>query len=251
MKMLEITSLTKRFFGYKAVNNVSTEVRKGEILALIGPNGSGKTTLFNCITGFLQPDTGSIHFNGVEITDNAPYKISRLGIARTFQLVRIFPALNVLENMLIAIQDHQERSFFSRIIRSPRVRQNEKLAKEKALDLLSFVGLEDLQNEYAKNLSYGQRKLLTFVLAMMPEPDLVLLDEPAAAVNPTMIKHIKQYIRDLNNLGTTIFLIEHNMDVVMDLADRIIVLDYGSIIAEGKPEEIKENEKVIEAYFGH
>jgi ABC-type branched-subunit amino acid transport system ATPase component len=218
---------------------------------LIGPNGSGKTTLFNCITGFLHPDTGNIRFNGVEITDNAPYKISRLGIARTFQLVRIFPELSVLENMLIAIQDHQERSVFSRIFRSPSVRKNERFAIEKALDLLNFVGLEDFRNETAKNLSYGQRKLLTFVLALMPEPDLVLLDEPAAAVNPTMINHIKQHIRDLNDLGTTIFLIEHNMDVVMDLADRIIVLDYGSIIAEGKPEEIKENEKVIEAYFGH
>ena len=251
MNILEITSLTKRFFGFEALKDVSTEVRKGEILALIGPNGSGKTTLFNCITGFLRPDLGQIQFNGVNITRRAPHTISRLGIARTFQLVRVFPNLDVLENMLVAVQEHQERSFFSRVLRSPGVRKNEKLAKERAINLLEFVGLEPFKDLAAKNLSYGQRKLLTFVIAMMPEPELILLDEPAAAVNPTMINHIKQYIRDLNELGITIFLIEHNMDVVMDLAHRIIVLDYGSIIAEGKPQEIKNNERVIEAYFGH
>jgi ABC-type branched-subunit amino acid transport system ATPase component len=248
--MLEVRSLTKRFAGVEALADVDLVVREGELLALIGPNGSGKTTLFNCVTGLLPIDGGRIYFNGREITRLPPYVISRMGIGRTFQLIRIFPELTVMDNMLLAVQDHQERSFWGRVLRVPRVRHYESLARRRAMELLQEVGLASFAESPARTLSYGQRKLLTFVLALMPDPQLILLDEPAAAVNPTMINHIKGYVRDLNHEGKTIVLIEHNMDVVMDLAQRVVVLDYGRVIAEGSPEDIKNDERVIEAYFG-
>lgn len=250
MNILEIQSLTKRFFGVEALNKVNIRVNEGEILALIGPNGSGKTTLFNCVTGFLHGDEGQIFFRGQDLTDYPPHKIAHMGIARTFQLVRIFPNLTVLENLLLAVQDHQERSYWGRLFRTPTVQKYEQVARERAIELLEFVDLVKFIDTPALNLSYGQRKLLTFILSLMSNPDLILLDEPAAAVNLTMINHIKEYIKALNNQGKTIFLIEHNMDVVMDLAQRIVVLDYGHVIAEGNPTEIKNNERVIEAYFG-
>lgn len=250
MTLLKVSSLTKRFFGNEALSNVSLEVREGEILALIGPNGSGKTTLFNCITGIHTHETGKIHFRGRDITSKAPHVISRLGIARTFQIIRVYKKLKVIDNMLLALQEHQERLFFSRIFRSRSVRHHEILAGEMAEQLLISVDLESFRDVPASNLSYGQQKLLTFVLVMMSDPDLILLDEPAAAVNPNMINRIKDHIRTVNDQGKTVVLIEHNMDVVMDLAHRIIVLDYGHIIAEGSPQDIKTNEKVIEAYFG-
>lgn len=250
MSMLEVRSLTKRFAGVEALADVDLVVREGELLALIGPNGSGKTTLFNCVTGLLPIDGGRIYFNGREITRLPPYVISRMGIGRTFQLIRIFPELTVMDNMLLAVQDHQERSFWGRVLRVPRVRHYESLARRRAMELLQEVGLASFAESPARTLSYGQRKLLTFVLALMPDPQLILLDEPAAAVNPTMINHIKGYVRDLNHEGKTIVLIEHNMDVVMDLAQRVVVLDYGRVIAEGSPEDIKNDERVIEAYFG-
>lgn len=250
MSILEIKSLTKRFFGVEALNDVNLHINDGEILALIGPNGSGKTTLFNCVTGFLRGEAGYIYYRGRDITNYPPYAISHLGIARTFQLIRLFSNLTVMENMLLGIQDHQERFFLGRILRTPAVRSHEQAARQRAVELLRLVGLETLQDRPAKNLSYGQRKLLTFALSLMPDPQLLLLDEPAAAVNPTMINHIKDYIRSLNHQGKTIFLIEHNMDVVMDLAHRVVVLDYGQVIAEGEPDQIKRDERVIEAYFG-
>jgi branched-chain amino acid transport system ATP-binding protein len=250
MSLLEIRSLTKRFFGVKALSTVDMDVQPGEIVGLIGPNGSGKTTLFNCVTGFLASDGGHVSFKGEDITKLPSHEIARLGISRTFQLVRVFPKLTVLENLILAVQEHQERSIWRRIFRAPSVAALELAARERALELLDLVQLTSLQNEPAGSLSYGQRKLLTFVFSLMPDPDLVLLDEPAAAVNPTMINHIKDYIRALNEQGKTIFLIEHNMEVVMDLADRVVVLDHGEVIAEGDSEAIQNNERVIEAYFG-
>jgi len=250
MSVLEIEALTKRFFGIEALANVSVCVNDREILALIGPNGSGKTTLFNCVTGLLRADTGTIRYLGRNITNYPPHVVSRLGIARTFQLVRLFANLTVLDNMLLGIQEHQERSFVSGVLRTQTVRSYERSARHRAIELLTFVGLDHLWDRPAKELSYGQRKLLTFALAVMPDPQLLLLDEPAAGVNPTMINRLKDYVRTLNHLGKTIFLIEHNMDVVMDLAHRVVVLDYGRLIAEGPPDEIKRDERVIEAYFG-
>lgn len=248
--LLQVQHLTKRFFAVTACDRIDLSIQAGELVCLIGPNGSGKTTLFNCVTGFLPHEEGKILFNGEDITHFAPYRVALSGLTRTFQIVRVFPRLTVLENLLLAVQQHQEDHFWRRFCRTPSVRRHEARARKRAEDLLEFVGLTRLEHEPAENLSYGQRKLLSFIFALMPDPDLVLLDEPAAAVNPTMINKMKEYILTLNRQGKTIFLIEHNMEVVMDLAERVIVLDHGQKIAEGPPAEIRQNEQVIEAYFG-
>ena len=248
--LLRIDHLTKRFFGLKALDQVDLSIHAGEIVCLIGPNGSGKTTLFNCVTGFQAHEEGRIFLKGREITHFAPYQISLAGLTRTFQNVRIFPRLTVLENLLLAAQQHQEDRFWRRLFRTSSVRRFEKKALERADELLAFVDLTRLRDDPSESLSYGQRKLLSFIFALMPDPDLVLLDEPAAAVNPAMINRMKEYVKTLNGRGKTFLVIEHNMGVVMDLAQRVVVLDYGEKIAEGSPQEIKQNERVIEAYFG-
>ncbi len=250
MAILEIRGLTKRFLGVTAVDAVSLAIEPGELVSLIGPNGSGKTTLFNCITGYLPSDGGTITFRGRDVTGAPPHRMSRLGIGRTFQLVSVFPRLSVLENLLVFLQQHQEESFFGRLVRSPRLRGLETAAVERARVLLALVGLGEREAMPAGNLSYGQRKLLAFAAALMPDPDLILLDEPAAAVNPTMINQMKDHIRMLHRQGKTILLVEHNMEVVMDISQRIVVLDHGQTIAEGTPAAIRRNPAVIEAYFG-
>jgi len=250
MALLEIRGLTKRFLGVTAVDGVSLSVERGELVSLIGPNGSGKTTLFNCITGYLPSDAGTIAFRGDDVTGAPPHRMSRLGIGRTFQLVSVFPRLTVLENLLVFLQQHQEESFFGRLARSSRLRRLERAAVERARALLALVGLGEREGTPAGNLSYGQRKLLAFAAALMPDPELILLDEPAAAVNPTMINQMKDHIRMLHGQGKTILLVEHNMEVVMDISQRVVVLDHGQKIAEGTPEAIRRNPDVIEAYFG-
>jgi len=203
------------------------------------------------VTGFQPHEEGRIFLNGREITHLPPYRIALAGLTRTFQNVRIFPRLTVLENLLLAVQQHQEDRFWGRLFRTSSVRRFEKGARERANELLAFVDLTRLRDDPAESLSYGQRKLLSFIFALMPDPDLILLDEPAAAVNPAMINRMKQYIKTLNGRKKTFLVIEHNMGVVMDLAHRVVVLDYGEKIAEGNPQEIRQNEQVIEAYFGH
>lgn len=249
--VLEVRNLHLSFFGIKALDDVSLDIKEGKIVGLIGPNGAGKTTLFNCVTGFLKPDQGKIFFKNKDITECSSYEIALRGISITFQLVKNFGDLTVLENMIIAIQEHQERSLFLRFIRARFVRENEKKAIERAKFLLKFMGLDHLAKEKASNLSYGQQKILSVAQALMPEPDILLLDEPTAAVNPALIKEIQSYLTELNEKrGQTIFLIEHNMDVAMSLCKRIIVMSSGRIIAEGTPEEIQNNEEVKDAYFG-
>jgi branched-chain amino acid transport system ATP-binding protein len=248
--LLEVRGLTKRFLGVTAVDGVDLALEPGELVSLIGPNGSGKTTLFNCVTGSLAADAGRITFDGHDITGAPPHRVARLGIARTFQLVSVFPRLTALENLLVFVQQHQEESLLGRLVRAPRVRRLETQAVARARALLDLVGLGGRADALAGEFSYGQRKLLAFAAALMPDPQLVLLDEPAAAVNPTMINQMMGHVRALHRQGKTILLVEHNMEVVMDVSQRVVVLDHGQKIAEGPPHAIRRDPRVIEAYFG-
>jgi len=250
MPLLEIRGLVKRFLGVTAVDQVDLTVEPGELVSLIGPNGSGKTTLFNCITGYLAADGGRVRFRGRDLTNLAPHRVARLGVARTFQQVSVFPRLSTLENLLVFLQQHQEEHLLARLLRTPRLQRLEAEAVERARRLLDLVGLTDKADAGAGSLSYGQRKLLAFAAALMPDPDLLLLDEPAAAVNPTMINQMKDHILALHRQGKTVLLVEHNMEVVMDISQRVVVLDHGQKIAEGSPEAIRRDSRVIEAYFG-
>jgi len=250
MALLEVRGLTKRFIGVTAVDQVDLAVERGELVSLIGPNGSGKTTLFNCMTGYLAADGGRVLFRGRDVTNAPPHRLARVGIARTFQHVSVFPRLSALDNLLVFLQQHQEESLLARLLRTRRLRRLETEAIERARRLLDLVALADRASADAGGLSYGQRKLLAFAAALMPDPELLLLDEPAAAVNPTMINQMKQHIRALHRQGKTVLLVEHNMDIVMDISQRVVVLDHGQKIAEGPPEAIRRDARVVEAYFG-
>ena len=244
MKALEVEGLKKNFGGFAALRGVDLYVNEGELFGLIGPNGSGKTTFFNCLTGILRCSAGNVVFKGKEITNSAPDATYRMGIGRTFQLIELFPGMTVLDNMLLAIQESQG-SMFSRLF---RVR--EEANERRALELLEFLRISHVKDEFARNLSYGQQKLLDFGMVLMSKPELILLDEPSCGVEIQMRQEMVHYIKELNRQGTTIIVIEHNMDVLMDLCTRIVVLDSGEKIAEGGPHEIQNNQKVIDAYFG-
>jgi len=247
--MLTIKNLHKEFGGIKAVNSCSFEVPEGKIVALIGPNGAGKTTVFNLITGFIQPDKGKVSLDNQDITNLKPCVIAQSGVSRTFQIIRLFKNMTALENLLIAMPEQMEK-FWHALAQLPSMKKLERSNITKAMELLEFVGLKDKANSLAKNLSYGQQKLLEIAKALAPDPKIILLDEPASGVNPTMLKNIKKLLKQLNKKGKTIFFIEHNMDFVMDMAHKVIVLDYGEEIAAGTPEKIRKNRKVIDAYLG-
>jgi branched-chain amino acid transport system ATP-binding protein len=244
MPLLEIRDLTKSFFKFSALSRVSLEVERGELLGIIGPNGSGKTTLFNCVTGVLRPSGGRVRFKGEDITGLSPDAVYRRGIARTFQLIQLFPEMTVLENMLMAAQERQG-TLLGRL-----VHREEAAATDRAIGLLEYLGIAALKDNLASNLSYGQQKLLDFGMALMSEPEVILLDEPLAGVNPTMINNLVRHILALNARGHTFVVIEHNMEVVMSLCRRIVVLSQGERIAEGTPAEVADNPLVLDAYFG-
>jgi branched-chain amino acid transport system ATP-binding protein len=244
MPLLEVRELTKHFFGLPALSRVTLGVERGELLGVIGPNGSGKTTLFNCVTGVLRPSGGRVYLGGEDITGLSADLVYRRGIARTFQLIQLFPQMTVLENMLVAGQE-RHGTLLGRLVRREGAG-----AARRAGALLEDLGLAGLRDELASNLSYGQQKLLDFGMALMPEPEVILLDEPLAGVNPTMIKHLVGHIRALNRTGHTFVVIEHNMEVVMSLCRRIVVLSQGERIAEGTPAEVADDPLVLDAYFG-
>jgi branched-chain amino acid transport system ATP-binding protein len=242
--LLEIRDLTKHFFRLSALTRVSLSVEPGELLGLIGPNGSGKTTLFNCVTGVLRPTEGQVRFEGQDITGLSADAVARRGISRTFQLIQVFPEMTVLENMLMAAQE-RTGTLLGRLIG-----RDESGETGRAMQLLEYLGIGGFRDTLASNLSYGQQKLLDFGMALMPAPRLVLLDEPLAGVNPTMIKHLVGHILELNARGHTFVVIEHNMEVVMSLCRRIVVLSQGERIAEGTPAEVADDPQVLDAYFG-
>lgn len=243
--VLSVRNLSKSFGAIKAVQDVSFEVRKGEILGLIGPNGSGKSTLFNCILGQLAPDTGEVRVNGAPVSGTSAHALNRLGVGRTFQQLSVFPNMTVIENILMAGQEH-EGTMLSRLF-GP----SDAGLTEAAETLIAFFRLGHLRDTRAGSLSYGQQKLLDAAMAFMAGPGLVLLDEPAGGVNLTMLEYLKERLITYNrDHGSTFVVIEHNMEFVMSLCSRIIVLANGRIIAEGPPETIRANEDVIEAYLG-
>jgi len=248
--MLECRNVTKKFFGFVALDNLSLAIERGELVGLIGPNGSGKTTLFNCITGLLQLDGGDIILDGSDISGKKTHEIILNGVTRTFQITHLFGEMSVLDNMIMGLQQHQRENIVRSLFRFPSARKKDQEARQRALELLTFLDLIGLKNEKSKNLSYGQQKLLSLGMALMPRPRIILLDEPTAYVNPTLIEKIKSYIRELNEQGLTVFLIEHNEDVLMDLCDRVYVLNAGRLIAEGSCDEVRSMPNVIDAYFG-
>jgi len=239
--LLEVEGLTKRFGGVTAVNACSFAVPEGSVTALVGPNGSGKTTAFNLITGYARADAGVVRFAGATVRRPDPVRLSRTGLTRTFQQARIFADLTLVENMVAALQQPWRSAFRT------AVRGHE---KARALELLEEFGLTRLAHERAGNLSYGQKKLLEFAAVLMGEPRLVLLDEPTAGVNPVLVEQIEERIRELNARGLTFLVVEHNMNLVMRLCNPVVVLAQGTKLAEGHPDEVRNDSRVLDAYLG-
>lgn len=251
MDILAVKNLTKQFGGLTAVNDVSINIQKGSITAVIGPNGAGKTTFFNVITGVYQPTTGNISLEDKSIVRKKTHEVSKAGIARTFQNIRLFNELTVLENVMIGFHNQLKAGVFSSLFSLPYVQKEEKELKRNAYRLLEYIGIEDYFNETAKNLPYGAQRKLEIARALATKPKLLLLDEPAAGMNPKETKDLTKLIYQIReDLDVTIVLIEHDMKLVMEISEYIFVLDHGELIAKGTPLEIKNNKKVIEAYLG-
>jgi len=248
--LLEAKGMFKNFGGVRAVNNAYINVPQGTITGLIGPNGAGKTTLFNLLANFIVPDRGEVIFNQEKIDHLSPHKIAQKGFIRTFQVARVLSRLSVLENMLLATQNQTGENFLKLWFQGQKIRQEERENREKAMTILESVGLSAKAKDFAGALSGGQRKLLEIARTLMTNPKLVLLDEPAAGVNPTLINQICEHILEWNKQGISFLIIEHNMDMIMSVCEHIWVLAEGTNLADGTPEEIKNNPEVLQAYLG-
>lgn len=248
--MLTLTNVTKKFGGLVAVDRVSFSMNKGEILGLIGPNGSGKTTVFNMITGFLKPTEGSIRFFDQEMTRLPPHTIVEKGISRTFQITSILGELTVAENIHYGLHPNIKVGFIRSLIRGKKYHEQEKLAKERVKEVLDFIGLLDKKDDLANSISSGEQRKLMIGIALARNPKLLLLDEPAAGTSKEEQEELIDIVRKIVDLGISVFIVEHHMHLIMNLCHRIVVLNHGSKIAEGTPQEIQRNEQVIEAYLG-
>ena len=249
-KYLEVTNLKKSFGGIKAVGVQSLNLNRNELTSIIGPNGAGKTTFFDLISGFQDSDEGKVYLNKKNITRSQPYSIARLGMIRTFQLTKVFDRMTVLENMMFSASSVNNDSFMKSLIRLPSQKTTEKNIKEKSFEIMKDLNIDHMANSYARELSGGQKKLLELGRSIVNDPSILLLDEPLAGVNPKLAEEILQIILNLSEKGISILMVEHNIEAVMKISQRVIVLAEGMVIADDIPENVRTDEKVIEAYLG-